>query len=122
MREPSEKKRKALARERFTARHVEEIEGVLFAVSVLRGLRDRAAEFHAAGNANLRAFYLNGVLNAVDALLDKQPRIDDIIPCGACVAVGRRDGKTCSFCEGKGERRFTPQARPTPRVPTETTE
>lgn len=122
MRELSEKRRKALARERFTARHVEEIEGVLFAVNVLRGLRDRAAEFHAAGNANLHAFYLNGVFNAVNALLDGHSCIDDIIPCGACVAVGRRDGKTCSFCEGKGERRFTPQARPAPRVSTETPE
>lgn len=106
MRKLSEEKRKALARERFMVRHAAEIEGVLFAVSVLRSLRDRAAAFRAEGNADLHAFYLNGALNAVDTLLDEHPRLDELRACNRCLATGRDDSERgpCFLCEGRGER------------------
>lgn len=101
----SEEKRKARARERFVVRHAADIESVLFAVSVLRGLRDRMNARHEEGDVGGAAFYANGALNAVDSLLDKQPRIDDIRPCTHCVATGRDDaGAPCFICQGKGER------------------
>ena len=60
---------------------------------------------HEEGDVGGAAFYANGALNAVDSLLDKQPRIDDIRPCTHCVATGRDDaGAPCFICQGKGER------------------
>lgn len=114
MRKLSEEKRKALTRRGFATRHAEDIEGVLFAVGVLRTLRDRAAAAHARGDAGCQALYLNGLLNAVDSLLDKQPRLDDLQPCKACLATGRDESAACWLCGGNGERRL---GAPWPEVP-----
>lgn len=100
----AEARRAARAHERLMARHSAELKGVLFAVSVLRSLRDRANAAHDGGDAGAQRFYLNGVLNAVDSLLDKHPRVDELRACDRCVATGRVDGERCFLCEGKGER------------------
>lgn len=108
----SDDKRRGNGERRFAARHAAEIRKLLIGIATLRDFRDRQAKHAAEGDQVRAEFYFGRVLVAVEALLDRSPRLDSRASCGGCNGTGR-DHKSapCPHCNGSGEYDFLTAAK-----------